>query len=69
MISQPSNKRLKVVMTAEGKLRLDYDGEPVAGVRSIDCIDNHAEGRAEIIVTFTGLAVGLDTEAASNGAN
>lgn len=59
--------RLSVVRTALGKLRLDIDGEPVAGVASIDVVDTAGEKRAEIIVTFLGPFINFETEHPTNG--
>lgn len=58
---------MAVVRTLKGKLRLDFNGEPVPGVASIDVVDAAGGGRAEIIVTFLGNFIEFETELTSNG--
>lgn len=62
----PATARLKLVMDARGRMRLTYDDEPVAGVMRIEASQSAGalSERAEITVTFIGLAVALETDAA-----
>jgi hypothetical protein len=64
VIPKPSTSELKVVMTEKGKLRFLYRGEPLPGVVKIECVQDDPAARAEVRVTFIGLAVALDIEGA-----
>lgn len=54
--------RLSLVRTLKGKFRLDYDGEPIAGITNIDLFDGAGEPRAQMIVTIQSTSVNFVTE-------
>lgn len=60
----PLTTDLKVVMTEKGKMRVLFRDEPLPGVVKVECLQEGIEKRAEVRVTFIGLAVALGTEGA-----
>lgn len=59
--------RFVLVRTMAGKLRLDFDGQPLDGILNLECVDSATRSPAEIIVTLDGRVVDFTTETSNGG--